>query len=378
MISPQASGAFKAFTESKASSLLLILLWLLAQLIAYLLFGIQTPVDTKEYMTDALSIRSGEWPSDHTFWYSGYSSLLALIHWFGAPYEAIIWIQLIASALAAAALYHLAQLWGGESSAFIATLLYIGWLEIHQWTMILYTDSLFTSLIILSVYAIYFSHHRLQYLGAFVLILLTAFIRPVGALFLAALLSALFFHPRVKTTPVPYRIGIGLIVLVGFLFLLNFILQDYVSSFINSYSQAEIIYPGRTILTPPKSLEIPDTDLQPLVRLVSFMVYNPLYFLQLSLMKGLLYLGHVKPYFSIIHNLIIVLSLYPIYYFSIRGWKSVEMNPLKAFITIFISSQVLMVSFTSENWDGRFLLPVLPWIFLLASIGLSRSFFESE
>jgi hypothetical protein len=83
----------------------------------------------------------------------------------------------------------------------------------------------------------------------------------------------------------------------------------------------------------------------------------------------------VKPYFSPIHNTIIVLILYPVYIFAIIGYFRFGKTQFeKYFIAGYVASLVFTVSLTSENWDGRFLMPVLPFIFLLASHGIITSF----
>ncbi|MEQ8581339.1 MAG: hypothetical protein RIC30_13605 [Marinoscillum sp.] len=373
MIPQQAFTAFKTFTERNASRYLLLVLWVLAQLATYFHFGIKSPVDTAFYISDALSINQGVWSSDYTFWYSSYSCLLALIHRIGAPFEMIVLVQVLASGLAAVALYRLAVTWGGYPSAMIATLFYILWPEIHQWTMILYTDSLFTSMVIISVYSLRSSHSKAQYLGSFILIIITTFIRPPGMLFLMSILGSLWFHTQVKKLSGICRATVGIAVFSALLFFLNFVMTDYANSFIESYAKAEIIYPNISMLIdPPGNLQIPDPRHSPISRLILFVVYNPLYFIKLSLMKGLLYLGHIKPYFSLLHNLLIVLFLYPIYYFGIRELRLVRWNQLKLFTSLFIVSQILMVSLTTENWDGRFLIPLLPWLFIPAGQGIAR------
>jgi hypothetical protein len=59
------------------------------------------------------------------------------------------------------------------------------------------------------------------------------------------------------------------------------------------------------------------------------------------------------------------------YFLAIKGFRLMNNHELKIFIGTFLGLQILMVSLTSENWDGRFLLPVLPVVFILSSFGIS-------
>lgn len=83
-------------------------------------------------------------------------------------------------------------------------------------------------------------------------------------------------------------------------------------------------------------------------------------------------MGNVKPYFSILHNTLIVLVLYPLYYFAVKGFLQFPVDRKEhIFISTYFIAQALTVALSSENWDGRFLIPVLPFVFMLSAIGLT-------
>ena len=48
------------------------------------------------------------------------------------------------------------------------------------------------------------------------------------------------------------------------------------------------------------------------------------------------------------------------------------MKTLKPFFFTYILAQGFTVMLTTENWDGRFLIPVLPFVFILASMDISK------
>ncbi|WKN33376.1 hypothetical protein PZB74_08520 [Porifericola rhodea] len=141
---------------------------------------------------------------------------------------------------------------------------------------------------------------------------------------------------------------------------------------VESYAKGEIIYPDvRLGISVPSNLIVPKNSLPPLVTLIQFVVFNPLYFIKITAIKVFLFLSNVKPYFSWLHNLLIIFILYPLYGFGIVGLRKYSYDKrILHFIVSYIIAQTITVGLTTENWDGRFLVPVLPFIFILSAIGL--------
>jgi hypothetical protein len=162
----------------------------------------------------------------------------------------------------------------------------------------------------------------------------------------------------------------GAILLLACFFLLNNMLSQF--TLVESYAKGEVIYPNiRLGVEVPNDLMIPDTSLSPLARLGMFVFYNPFYFAKITLLKLFLFLANVKPYFSWLHNLLITLVLYPLYIFAFLGFKHFHDKICgKYFILGFILAQCLTVMLTTENWDGRFLIPILPFILILSAMGI--------
>ncbi len=306
--------------------------------------------------------------------YSSYMFLLAIIGLLNLGYEGIIYVHCLLAIIALYSSYKLAiNLTDNKLTAIFAPLFYILWIKFQQWNLILYTDAIFSHMVIISIYALVKSRSVKEIICVILLILFTSFLRPTGLGLLIAT-SLYFVHKwtRDKKNSI-YPTRIALVLLAPFFALfLNAILNDFIDSFMESYKMAEIIYPKINIIVDePSYLYIPDSNQQPLIRLFLFIITNPIYFIKMSAVKGLLFLGHVKPYYSFFHNLIIVGFLYPIYFFAIKGYLAMKKSSLKLLISSFLIFQFLTICLTTENWDGRFLLPILPLIFILSSIGLS-------
>ena len=99
-----------------------------------------------------------------------------------------------------------------------------------------------------------------------------------------------------------------------------------------------------------------------------FILYNPIFFLKLSLAKLFYFYGNAKPYFSWQHNVVIIGFLWTVYGFGIKGFKYLKKNH-KVFLLSY-----LMIVLCSEDWDGRFLIPVLPVVFVCCSVGINEFF----
>lgn len=368
----------RAVTKDNATTLIivgLLLLWAIAQFIWYLKTGIVKSVDTSIYISNGKLLSAGIIPEGNDKFYLSYCAVIALLETLHLKAEWIILIQIISSSLALICLCKLTKMiTKSNASVVISGLLYVFWFKFYQWNLILYTDSLFTSFVIISFYQLFQSKTNLSYILSALLIIFTTLIRPTGIGFILAVIIYLMNDSiSIKNQNKWQVYSIISLALTASLLIVNQYLSGFIDSFISSYSKAEIIYPDITMgVKPNTQLIIPSKAQLPLLRFTLFIFNNTLYFLKISLIKGGLFLCHVKPYYSTWHNIYISLSLLPVYTLSLRSILWVKSSS-KYFAVSFIVLQTLVVAFTSENWDGRFLLPVLPCFFLLASTGVLRS-----
>ena len=352
----------------------LLLLWSLIQIILFIKFGVRTSVDSELYISDAMNLLDGKLPEGRSIWYVSYSSFLALIFFMGGNITVVILIQIALSGVATYCLFQLAmKIFNMREVAILAVVFYLLWIKIHEWNTFLYTESLFTSCCIISLTVLVKSKATWQYLVACVLLIFTFFIRPTGfALVIGLLCYGLFSIKGFFSKKA--LVSLSLMVVVGAVVILSGMLESY--TLIESYAKAEIIYPNITLgVVAPPDVYIPNADHSVLVRVLLFAIYNPLYFLELFFLKLILFIGNIKPYFSTFHNVAIALTLYPLYVFAIKGFfRSPAHRKEKYFIVGFVSAQALIVALTSENWDGRFLVPLLPFVFLLSANGFVSVF----
>lgn len=328
-------------------------------------------MDSVMYHDNATALLNGVFLEGRDIWYISYSIFLAAASLLGGDYVAVLF-QVLTSGVALYFLYRATyKITGNEITSLLTCAFYLAWIKIHQWNFFIYTESLFTSMSIISFAALVLSRTPKQYAITFIIFLFTIFIRPTGIALIAGILVYGFAHAyhrisgRVWLTSIIIGLSFGILVL-------NFMMKDY--HFIESYRKAELIYPNISLgLQPPDDLIIPSGDTTPLINLITFIYSNPVYFLKITLLKLLLFLGNVKPYFSIVHNALIIGFLFPLYFFAIKGFQHFTSTRKEHyFIAGFVIMQCAIVSLTSENWDGRFLIPILPFVFILSAVGINR------
>jgi hypothetical protein len=351
---------------------ILLFLWLSVQFYLIKVYGgAVTAVDSPVYIEDANKLLNGSWPEGRTIWYIGYSLFLSIVFFLGGSIQEAVVAQMALSGIATICLYMLTfKITQDRLAAGLAVLFYLLWVKIHHWNVFIYSESLFTSFGIIAFTILVKSKTPWHYIFSVVLLLYTFFIRPSGFGFYVGLSFYFFSFVHFKQLNRWALASFALLMVAGSVLLLDKMLKDYI--LVESYARAEIIYPNISLgIVPPADLSLPSESFSPLIRLILFVLNNPLYFVKISLLKLGLFLGNVKPYFSLMHNLLIVVVLYPLYFFAIKGYKQLALiGRERYFIAGYVLAQALTVTLTTENWDGRFLVPVLPFIFILSAAGL--------
>jgi hypothetical protein len=145
---------------------------------------------------------------------------------------------------------------------------------------------------------------------------------------------------------------------------------------IEAYSTGKVIDPY-----PPGYLSMPGllptglSDVKnPLLAVLIFAAAKPLYFLRLAGMKTWHFFLHARPYYSDIHNSLMLLALVPCYILAACGLASRTEYPAeKAMLVSICLFQALIVAMTWADYDGRHLLAILPIVFIFAARGTCRA-----
>ena len=130
-----------------------------------------------------------------------------------------------------------------------------------------------------------------------------------------------------------------------------------------AYPEGNLKMPGAL----PASLA---TVSNPLARILLFIAEKPGYFLKLAGMKLWYLFLHARPYYSDFHNYFLVLTLVPSYMLAAWGLMSRTDQPADKVLLVSICMfQSMIVALTNADWDGRYLLVILPIVFIFSARG---------
>lgn len=353
----------------------------------YKINGVKIVNDSPRYIGYASNLQDGFFIDPHNFWYIGYPIYILVINSLGGNIQTIVFGQYFLSLLAIISLYFASlNLWNNRLGAFFTCLLFIVFIDIGLWTSYVLTESLYVSFICFSLYLLSLiykgSTNKTLYITTFVTILFTILVKPTGI----ALFGALFFiFLTFSLKAVRSRLLRSFIViacLTVFLVLVNKMLTTFL--IMENYQKGEIIYAITTlpprpeyqwmIISPPKDIYIPEDSAPPIIKIVNFIFHHPIYWTQLFFAKVFFLLAHIRPYWSTAHNIYSLGILLPCYYFFIRVVKREKLSMPVIFSCFYLAIHILSVAITSEDWDGRFLIPMLPVVFLFGGRGLYLQF----
>lgn len=338
--------------------------------------GIKLVNDSARYIEYATNLHKGFYIDPYNIWYVGYPLVIYVFQLFGTGYGGLIGFQYLLGFVAALALYHASlNVWKNPLGAFLAGCLYIIFIDSAQWNSYVLTESIYVSFTCICLYLLSLLYAGKRgswlYLITASAILFTFFVKPTGVALLGATFSA-GLYISIKRLPNWWSRVIVIVVAGGlFLLLVNRMLRHYL--IMENYQKGEIIYAvtlmpdhrgyDLLIVTPPSNAYVPPDHYPPILKIVAFIFHHPVYWTKLSLAKAFYFLAHVRPYWSAFHNIYSLLILLPCYFFFIRGLKK-QTSTVLVFMVSFCLLHTLSICFTSEDWDGRFLIPMLPVIFL--------------
>ncbi len=360
---------------------LLVGLWAAAQAGFLLKFhGPRFANDSARYLAYAADIAEcGYFEPGHNVRYVLYPLFQSGWLWLGTGRWGIVAGQIILSGLAAGALYGaVRRLAGGRAgAAALATGLFIAWPDVQQFNPYLLTESLFISLSVLSFAALVRvrAGGRGPWAVLLALLALTALARPNG--FVVALAAALAGLAALRGWPDrwPFRAVLAGLALASPLLwqALNHQLATF--HLMDTYRRGELMFLVPTwAVHPAAPLWFPPAGTGPAARVLAFAAHNPGYFARLALGKLFVFVSGLKPHYSLAHRAANVLLLWPLYALAVRGARLREVwAPARVFLAAGPLLQAAVVMLTVDDYDVRFLAPVLPFVFALAALALWKT-----
>ncbi len=366
------------FLKERNLQYALTILWVILQAFFFLRYGVRYMGDSDAYISYGHNIAEQFYFADnYQLKYVGYPIFLALIFKLGLGVNGVVICQTLISGLAAIALYRTTRkLAGNYMAPVLATLLFICWYDLQFYNNFILTESLYISLLIFAFYLLVRAKCLKELLIVLPVILYIALMRPNGFIALIAYFAYLFTIAFLNTQSVKYKAALVLLVsvvpMLAILLVDKYLLQSF--TIVETYQEGKLIFMYDGLLVhPDRPIVMPPAYATPLTKIILFIQENTSYFLRMTLYRFLLFWGNIKPFYSLWHNAIIIAVLYPLYFYTLKAMVTTKRIPLPLtiYVAFLLLQQCFITSVTSEDWNGRFLMSLVAFVFMFGSIGLS-------
>ncbi|NQZ76136.1 MAG: glycosyltransferase family 39 protein [Ekhidna sp.] len=380
------SGHIRFLKERKSQVFIISVLYLIVSIYLYNKYGVRIVTDSSRYLDYASQLSIvGLYFDPLNFWYVSYVFFVYFSQLIGESGWIIIFNQYVFGLVAVYALYDgINRLTGKARVGFLGALIFILFPDNLMWHSYVLTESFYCSMLCIAFYVIVRFHQSeksvVDYLITSLILLITFFSKPTSPALFIAMFTPFALRFLIERS---YRIwkiaGLFLASLI-LLILANGIIQSHQVLLI--YTKGDIIFAMHKFpnhkdyelmtIDVPQDLFVPEKNLPIMIQMGQFVTNNFIYFLKLFTAKILMYVTHIRPFWSIEHNLAILVFTWLTYFFSIRA---IRMRLISFDFTIIASTYFLihsiLIGITWADWDGRFFVPIVPLLVVLGSIGIS-------
>jgi hypothetical protein len=347
----------------------ILLLWALVNGSFLLTKGMVTNGEAAKYIDQAHHFVSTGHPETANFWlYFLPIALLSLCLKFHLSFGWVIFFQLLVNLLATLTFFRtVSTLLHAPKAALAASILLLANFPYQAYNTFLQTESLFQSLtLLLSCYIISRKDFSFRSLAVIFLgLILLSLTRPNGLLYWPIACGYLIFLSRERIRLLPRLLFLGLSV-AGFLVLLNTAMGSGGElDFMLPFREEHIICGTPTLLI-PVSIQTEGSG-NSLYSLFYYITHNPGQFVRLAVLKSASFWGLYRPYFSVRHNLFLMLYFYPMIILAllaIRKWWRDNRAPF-LYLAGLILLTWLMVVLTCDDWHNRVFLGISPYLLFI-------------
>lgn len=340
--------------------------------------------DSPRYLTYAANLSSGLYFDPLNFWYISYVFFVAFVKLFASDHFYIILAQYILGYVAVLAVFGIVKrLTQNVKAGFLAALVFTVFPDNMMWHSYVLTESFYCSMLSITFYLLVRGIQEKgfwNYVLVGLFILTTFFSKPTSPALLIALAFPLIWKWLWQSPRQVFKLASLVAVGVLFLFLANKMISSHRVMLI--YENGDIIFAMHEFPTHPHhdwmTVDIPEGLYKPpidqplLQQMGAFMISNPVYFLKLFFGKMIMFVSHIRTYWSWPHNLSMIAILWPLYFFCVKAIrKKLVSNYFAMASIVYYSMHTLVVSSTWADWDGRFFVPLIPLIVVAGSIGIA-------
>jgi 4-amino-4-deoxy-L-arabinose transferase-like glycosyltransferase len=330
-------------------------------------YGVREGGDSGRYLAGAESLARGQALEGKAAAYPGYAALVAAGLGAWGSRVGVAAVQIALAAAATLALYDLGQSLRGRRTGLIAAALHAGNPDVMRWNVYILTDAVYISLVILAAWAIHKSGERrgVWIPLAALTIAAAGLVRPTGWFLIAAAgvfwVIILIKNPRIR--------GLGVLAVIVMSALVVWALppvrQAAGSEGLGGmFLKGEVVWGFEDWRLPMPSVEQDEGGAESLPELL---VRHPMAGLRLAGARVLAELGHIRPFHSNLHNACILIFLVPVYGLALAGYLRTRRLPLSGLLAMIITAHLAVIAVTFADWDGRFLLHILPLVVLFAA-----------
>lgn len=333
------------------------------------LIGVQMGADSPLYLDGARALLGGQALAARQPSYLGYISIVAFAEWAGLGLIGLVVLQVAAATAAAAVVFRIGVELGGLLAGAVSVVLLTLDAHSNRWHAYVLSDSIYTSMLVVAAWLAYRPGTKL---AAAAVLVAAALVRPEGWFLIPAV--AIYWVWRDISRPALRWASLVGIVACGALLVL--LVAPRLSGNLQAVGPGEMLRSGQTIWDyDGLRLQMPD---EPVVdapggsagRAIAYAVKHPVSTLTLMAARLGVHVAHARPFYSVPHNLLILLWLLPVYVLGAYGWSRLRRHALVRWCLVVIATQALVVALTHADWDGRYLAHVLPLWYPLAACGL--------
>jgi hypothetical protein len=360
--------------------------------------------DTGRLLEEAASLASGQPPGPRGAAFLLPHALLAVIAAVGLPVTAYVFVQVTLALAATATLFGLTRLAGGSGPA--ATLAATAWAAnpfVQQWNLFLLADGLYQSLLVITAYALARALTAPQVgkncnvydvsvpgtvtigknCNVFaVTVPGTVTIPGAWAVVAAAgVVATAICRPQGQSLP-----AIACIVLLlarrgglewaaaALLVMLQVALVWIDRHYVEYLDVAQHLANGQVIWGYfDFRLSMPPWpgDGGGVSALLAYCAAHPLACGKLAATRILVEMSAARPFYSTLHNALALLFYWPLYVLAVVGLRVSASSPARTITVLVFVTHVAIVGATHADWDGRWLLEVVPFLLVWASLGVT-------
>ena len=336
--------------------------------------------DSVRYIEGARDIINFKLPDGKGTGYLGYIIFISIFQYFKLNLTWVILIQVILTFLSSLCIYKISKKLSSHTFAIIVLSLYLFYLPLQKWNFYILTESIFICLIIFILYfSLFFKAKYIPLL--FFLIFFYIIFKPHGIILIPSLALSLLTWLYLKDKLILFYLAIVFFsfLFFPFLFLLNLNLENVLlllnldlenENIISLVANMGIIW-GYESNNNYLEFVIPDNFNNNLISYFSFLKSNISTFTIAFFKKVWFFLFRIRPFYSDLHNLYII--LFYLFYWPAALFGFFKMNKKDNIGVILMYYLVILytlaVGLSWADWDGRFSLYILPIIFIFAGTG---------